>query len=253
MPYFTELWHDKLMEKEDNNGEIPSFFYITKRFRDSIKMSQNTKTKLRIANAIIEQSNQSNQSYQSDKTTLNRQHPRCPCEDKPNNGYHEFKDCPYINKEKQPTGWQPDIEAMKCFKNRCNRSSKYKKALEMAKNKYLNQNTTNEHASSLQVAMMTKQRTSTIPNYIWAFDTASDTHICNDLSKFDKFEPYESMVHIGDITTKIKGFGRVYMLLTNSGKLKTIFKLNNTAYIPEFYINLISASKAKAAGIYYNA
>jgi hypothetical protein len=25
------------------------------------------------------------------------------------------------------------------------------------------------------------------------------------------------------------------------------------AYIPEFYINLISASKAKAAGIYYNA
>jgi hypothetical protein len=40
---------------------------------------------------------------------------------------------------------------------------------------------------------------------------------------------------------------------TNSGKLKTIFKLNNTAYIPKFYINLILASKAKAAGIYYNA
>jgi hypothetical protein len=54
MPYFTELWHDKLMEKEDNNSEIPSFFHITKRFRDSIKMSQNTKTKLRIANATTE-------------------------------------------------------------------------------------------------------------------------------------------------------------------------------------------------------
>jgi hypothetical protein len=122
----------------------------------------------------------------------------------------------------------------------------------MAKNKYSNQNT-NEHASSLQVAMMTNQRTSTIPNYIWAFDTASDTHICNDLSKFDEFEPYESTVHIGDTTTKIKGFGRVYMSPTNSGKSKTTFKLNNTAYIPKFYINLISASKAKAAGIYYNA
>jgi hypothetical protein len=60
MPYFTELWHDKLMEKEDNNSKIPSFFYITKRFCDSIKISQNTKTKLRIANAITEQSNQSN-------------------------------------------------------------------------------------------------------------------------------------------------------------------------------------------------
>jgi hypothetical protein len=49
-----------------------------------------------------------------------------------------LKDCPYINKEKQLTGWQPDIEAMKRFKNRYNRLSKYKKALEMAKNKYLN-------------------------------------------------------------------------------------------------------------------
>jgi hypothetical protein len=57
MPYFTKLWHDKLMEKEDNNSKIPSFFYITKCFYDSIKMSQNTKIKLRIANAIIEQSN----------------------------------------------------------------------------------------------------------------------------------------------------------------------------------------------------
>jgi hypothetical protein len=40
---------------------------------------------------------------------------------------------------------------------------------------------------------------------------------------------------------------------TNLGKLKITFKLNNTAYIPKFYINLILASKAKAAGIYYNA
>jgi hypothetical protein len=63
MPYFTELWHDKLMEKEDNNGEIPSFFHITKRFRDSIKLSQNNKTKLRIANAINAIIEQSNQSY----------------------------------------------------------------------------------------------------------------------------------------------------------------------------------------------
>jgi hypothetical protein len=124
----------------------------------------------------------------------------------------------------------------------------------MVKNKYSNQNTNNnKHASSLQVAMMTNQRNSLIPNYIWAFDTASDTHICNDLSKFDEFEPYESTVHISDTTTEIKGFGKVNISLINSGKSKIIFKLNNTAYIPEFHINLISASKAKAAGIYYNA
>jgi hypothetical protein len=43
------------------------------------------------------------------------------------------------------------------------------------------------------------------------------------------------------------------MLLINLGKSKTTFKLNNMAYIPKFYINLISASKAKAADIYYNA
>jgi hypothetical protein len=57
MPYFTELWHNKLIEKEDNNSEILSFFYITKHFCNSIKISQNTKIKLRIVNAITEQSN----------------------------------------------------------------------------------------------------------------------------------------------------------------------------------------------------
>jgi hypothetical protein len=51
------------MEKEDNNSEIPSFFHITKRFRDSIKLSQNNKTKLRIANATNAITEQSNQSY----------------------------------------------------------------------------------------------------------------------------------------------------------------------------------------------
>jgi hypothetical protein len=100
--------------------------------------------------------------------------------------------------------------------------------------------------------MMTNQRNSLIPNYIWAFDTASDIHICNDLSKFDEFEPYESTVYISDIITEIKGFGKVNILLINSGKSKIIFKLNNIAYIPEFHINLISVSKVKIAGIYYN-
>jgi hypothetical protein len=53
---------------------------------------------------------------------------------------------------------------MKRFKNRCNRSLNYKKALQKAKNKYLNKNT--EYASLLQVAMITNQRDSLIPNYI---------------------------------------------------------------------------------------
>jgi hypothetical protein len=57
MPYFTKLWHNKLIEKEDNNSKIPSFFHITKCFYDSIKISQNTKIKLRIANATTGQSN----------------------------------------------------------------------------------------------------------------------------------------------------------------------------------------------------
>jgi hypothetical protein len=61
------------------------------------------------------------------------------------------------------------------------------------------------------------------------------------------------MVHISNTTTKIKGFKKVYISLINLGKLKIIFRLNNTAYISKFYINLILVSKAKAGGIYYNA
>jgi hypothetical protein len=85
----------------------------------------------------------------------------------------------------------------------------------MAKNKSLNQNiNNNKYASSLQVTKITNQRNLLIPNYIWAFDTASDTYICNDLSKFDEFEPYELTIYISDIIIKIKGFGKVNIFVT---------------------------------------
>ena len=38
-PYFTEIWHDKLVEKQENKEALPSFYTITKKFRDSIKLN----------------------------------------------------------------------------------------------------------------------------------------------------------------------------------------------------------------------
>jgi hypothetical protein len=54
------------------------------------------------------------------------------------------------------------------------------------------------------------------------------------------------------LTADVDPTSPLTILLINLGKSKIIFKLNNIAYIPEFYINLILASKVKVAGIYYN-
>ena len=53
-PYFTEIWHEKLAEKQEKNEPIPSFYTITKKFRDSIKLNQTKESKrLKITHATL--------------------------------------------------------------------------------------------------------------------------------------------------------------------------------------------------------
>jgi hypothetical protein len=90
------------------------------------------------------------------------------------------------------------------------------------------------------------------PRSTWVYDTASDTHICNDLSYFTSYKPSSSIVYVGDTQSKILGFGTAEFTPSNTYGTGTIFELKNCAYVPNFHINVISSSKAKDAGLFMN-
>ena len=69
-PYFTEIWHDKLTEKQEKNEPLPPFYTITKKFRDSIKLNQTKESKrLKIAHATLQGKSDSFKSTNQDETT----------------------------------------------------------------------------------------------------------------------------------------------------------------------------------------
>lgn len=56
---------------------------------------------------------------------------------------------------------------------------------------------------------------------------------------------------MGDITTKIEGFGTVLVQPTELPD-QIVFELINVAYSLGFYLNLISAGLVEKAGVWYN-
>ncbi|EAU36855.1 predicted protein [Aspergillus terreus NIH2624] len=247
-PYFSTLWHDKLIEKSERNEPIPTFYEVTKRFRDHIKLSPKRNSHMaNIANAtFMGQSDNPNA-----RPRIPRNRPRkCPCQSEPNDGFHDFSECLYTNQSKRPIGWSPDPEAQKRFE-RANQNPGFKRAYENALQKFKTSQTTNLTVTMATVALATAQTTDSRSD--WAFDTASNTHVCNDLSAFKDYTPRESKVLIGDTHAEILGFGTVLMKPSNCYGKQTTFELKDCAYVPKFHINILSAMKAKKAGIFYNS
>ena len=86
----------------------------------------------------------------------------------------------------------------------------------------------------------------------WCYDTCSDSHVCNDITKFINYQPTESIIHVGDTYSTIEGTGTVLISPTQTTNGPIVLELKNTAYIPKFHANLISGSLAKKAGIFFN-
>ncbi|KAJ5684591.1 uncharacterized protein N7477_000936 [Penicillium maclennaniae] len=86
----------------------------------------------------------------------------------------------------------------------------------------------------------------TRPN-VWAYDSAADTHVCNDRSQFVTFSPFKGSLFVGDTKTSIQGRGLVYLSFGN-----TTFDLHETLYVPGFHMNILSAQRAKKGGVYHN-
>ena len=275
-PYFMEHWHNTLLSMTEQGKELPTFFYLIKRYRDSIRLNP-IRNPPKITHATFQGENDQRKKdhFQDQKQTgeqTKSQYKRnkrssCPCEEDPYNGYHYFKDCYYINSAKRPANWKPSKEAKQRFQSACE-NERFKAAYDKATKEFSSEALLSDQSSdkirehhsclSIQAYQTQAHQPYQIQSYqkkrkndIWAFDTASDTHICNDRSLFTSYQSKSSEVYVGDTLTKIQGYGTVLLYPTESADKKP-FELKNCAFAPGFHLNLLSASLAEKAGIYYH-
>ncbi|KAJ5302452.1 hypothetical protein N7476_009251 [Penicillium atrosanguineum] len=82
---------------------------------------------------------------------------------------------------------------------------------------------------------------------MWAYDSAADTHVCNDRSQFVTFSSHQGDLLVGDTKSSIEGIGLVYLSFGD-----TTFDLYETLYVPRFHLNILSAKRARKGGVYHN-
>ena len=81
-------------------------------------------------------------------------------------------------------------------------------------------------------------------------DSGATIHVFNDLSRFSNFRkaPRGEYLIAGDSHVPILGYGDIALRLKNGKTLR----LKNTAYCKAFATNLVSFSRLKDKGIYWN-
>lgn len=253
-PHFTEYWTNHLTTIRESGGKMPDFYWLLKKYRDSIRLNP-PKIATKVAHATFQGHDQSGKSQQKDQTNSTRDL-QCPCQEDPKQGNHVFDNCRYINPKIRPNGWTASPDAEERFKKACQHEGfnhVYKNAL---KRHNSDQKTEPDQKKLTMMTtrfsgQTTQTQTTRDSRNLWVFDTGSDTHLCNDITKFVNYTQNSSHVSVGDTTTKIEGFGTVLVQPTESPD-QTVFELTNVAYSPGFHLNLISAGLAEKAGAWYN-
>jgi hypothetical protein len=84
-------------------------------------------------------------------------------------------------------------------------------------------------------------------------DSGTTIHIVNDLSRFYKFKkaPRNHVIRCGNHFARILGYGTVNVDVKNGNK-QGILRLKNVAYCPDFMTSLVSFTKLKERGIYWD-
>jgi Reverse transcriptase (RNA-dependent DNA polymerase)/GAG-pre-integrase domain len=84
-------------------------------------------------------------------------------------------------------------------------------------------------------------------------DSGTSIHIVNDLSRFYNFKkaPRNHVIRCGNHFARILGYGTVNVDVKNGNK-QGILRLKNVAYCPDFMTSLVSFTKLKERGIYWD-
>lgn len=88
----------------------------------------------------------------------------------------------------------------------------------------------------------------------WIADTGSDTHICNDLSRFYTLQECTEGEELcfGNSSMPILGFRMTNVIGDQDEGKKATLSLSEVAYIPGLHTNIVSMQRAKCFGIFHN-
>ena len=263
-PGFYSYWTNRLTEIADSDDKPPGLHTLLKKYTDYTK-SNPPHFQARYANATLMGesddvkdmetggSDEKKQAAES-KSGKGRKHTKCPCQGIPDDGNHQFDKCPYVNPAIRPANWVADDEAKTRF-DLARKHPGFRKAHNMALKKYeTKEERSDENDDNRQYvgAAMAQLNYDNATRDIWAYDTGSSLHICNNRHLFETYKEADGQVYVGDTSTAIKGYGQVAIRPTTSLN-NTVWVLRNVAYAPGFHINLISAKLMQSRSqIYLN-
>ncbi|KAM4067558.1 integrase core domain-containing protein [Hirsutella rhossiliensis] len=191
--------------------------------------------------------------------------PLCVC-----GKHHFFADCFYLIESARPDGWTADQTVEKKIKDILDSNPWAKTMTERAqqsKQKEKEKASDSSNGSSVKGTAFaglppTPEHTPPPSTSFSAgkavyplrdsfiLDSGSDTHICNDRSRFLDYsslaEPED--LFAGDSQLQILGNGTVRMKLEEGG----LFQLNEVAYVPNFHTNIASLDRFLAKGYNWN-
>ncbi|KAJ5730178.1 uncharacterized protein N7483_004686 [Penicillium malachiteum] len=274
---FATHWKFSLMNLPDSSDQI-SFLRLLRIYRDHISSSTIRLNKF-LSNATFkgeDDSSQTSDEKEKKKGTKQRFSGSCPCGE----GKHSFVNCPVLNPAKRPDRWKLSDETKTKFDTAMEKSSTLRAAMKRAKERISSDQKSADPVGSAEtsdekghmVGMTLSSKKSPLdemktlaaslpisnatnhvirPNEVWAYDTGSTLHICNNIDLFSDIQPYAADVCVGDTTTPIVGIGTVLVRPTESldGKPLTLLKVG---YSPGFHLNLISASIAERSKLFLN-
>ena len=181
--------------------------------------------------------------------------------------FHGFRQCPYLIEHLRSANWRADPEIEKKIQEKLDKSTKLKHDVERIKNQAVQNlqkekdktheaDKTDEPAMSVFAsaklgAFATDQLTYKL-QHCWALDSAADSHVCNDRSRFNFERPATGeQLYAGKTVYPIEAFGSVKITVkTPSGS--RILTLLDVALIPGFLTNVAALSKFTERGVHWD-
>jgi hypothetical protein len=258
-----------------------------KLYRTMAPTKEKTNTRARAAHATLQGRKHDNDSesmeeedqplqkkQRTDAIASNNPARKCVC-----GMQHMYSDCYYLNPSNAPKDWTPTVQiqskVISVLKGSRKLRSNVEKNLKRAsvdlptywpRDEIVNQTeksaeanmtsgtTTAPHSRAAYATARFAFSTATVDEYesYFRLDNCADTHVCNDLSRFQTYKPlHEATIQFGDTGTYIAGTGNVLVhvsMPTGPG----IIELEDVAYVPGFHWNLINTHSLEKQGIYFN-
>jgi hypothetical protein len=169
---------------------------------------------------------------------------------------HPYSKCWYIIRSKQPKWWKPNKEIEAKVSEAIAKDDKLGRKLKTMmehdeqQNKDKDQKESNKPEEHHVMALAFSAEIGSSLKNCFILDSGASTHVCNDISRFETYNPsVTGVLHAGDTTMRIQGTGNVKIRPNCGGESGNIvITLTNVAYVPGLHTNIVGARKLKQAG-----